>query len=373
MRGGRARLALAFALGILLTATRPVQAYSVLAHESNIDALWDAQIRPLLLAKYPRTSANALQGARAFAYGGSVVMDLGYYPFGSHFFTNLVHYVKSGDFVETLLRDASDVNEYAFALGVLSHYASDNSGHTLAVNKAIPLIYPKLRRKFGDSVPYEKAPREHILVEFAFDVLLVANGAYKLQAYHDFIGFRVSKDLLERAFLKTYGIEMKGLFLDEDLAIGTFRHAVGTTIPNVTKTAWEKKQEQIQKHTPGALREQFVLSLPRAAYEREYGTNYRRPRGIARVMGFLYRLLPKIGPFRPLAFKVPTPEAERLFLDSLTRTRERFGVELRELRRGSLQLPNINLDTGQPERRGEYALADRTFQEWQQRKVKERR
>ena len=338
----------------------------MLAHESNIDALWDAGIRPLLLHKYPRTTPDALLAARAYAYGGSVIQDLGYYPFGSHFFTNLLHYVKTGDFVEALLRDASDVNEYAFALGALCHYASDHSGHAIAVNRALPLIYPKLKKKFGDNVPYDEAPKEHVLVEFAFDVLLVAHGGYKLQAYHDFIGFEVATPLLERVFEETYGLEMKKLFLSEDLAIGTFRHAVGSTIPDVTKVAWDKKQEQIQKTTPGVLREDFVLSLPRVDYEKEYGKDYRKPGTFARILGFLYKLLPKIGPLRPLAFKVPTPEAEKLFLDSLDRTREQFGAELRTLRQtGRIQLANLNLDTGKPERRGEYRLADQTFEEWQ--------
>jgi len=197
-------------------------------------------------------------------------------------------------------------------------------------------------------------------------VLLVAHGGYKLQAYHDFIGFEVATPLLERVFEETYGLEMKKLFLSEDLVIGTFRHAVGSTIPDVTKVAWDKKQEQIQKTTPGVLREDFVLSLPRVDYEKEYGKDYRKPGTFARILGFLYKLLPKIGPLRPLAFKVPTPEAEKLFLDSLDRTREQFGAELRTLRQtGRIQLANLNLDTGKPERRGEYRLADQTFEEWQ--------
>jgi hypothetical protein len=352
---------------IAITLGARAEAYSVLAHESNIDALWDSHIRGLLLAKYPRTPPAALIEARAYAYGGSVIQDLGYYPFGSRFFTNLVHYVKTGDFVERMLRDVQDVNEYAFALGALCHYASDNAGHSLAVNRAVPLIYPKLRKKFGDSVPYDKAPKEHILVEFAFDVLLVAHGAYKLQAYHDFIGFKVAEPLLERSFGATYALEMDDLFLSEDLAIGTFRHAVGKTIPDVTKVAWEKKQEQIQKNTPGALRDQFVLSLPRTAYEKEYGTEYQKPSVFARVIGFLYKLLPKIGPLRPLAFKVPTPEAEKLFLDSLTRSRARFGDAMGDLRRGQLQLPNVNLDTGRVESPGTYRIADETFREYQEK------
>jgi hypothetical protein len=353
---------------LVLTAARPVAAYSVLAHESNIDALWDARIRPLLLAKYPGTSAEALAGARAYAYGGSAIQDLGYFPFGSHLFTDLVHYVKTGEFVEAMLRDAQDVNEYAFAIGALCHYTSDAHGHPIAINKAVPLIYPKVRKKFGDEVPYEKAKKEHLLVEFAFDVILVANGGYKLQAYHDYIGFQVAKPVLERAFRDTYGLDLKDLFLSEDLAIGTFRHAVGTTIPNVTKIAWEKKQEQIQKVTPGVVRERFVLTMPRTAYERDFGTDYRKPHGFARVLGFLYRLLPKIGPLRPLAFKVPTPQAEQLFADSLTVTRDRFGAALRDLRAGSLRLPNVNLDTGKPIAPGEYRLADETVRDWEKRR-----
>jgi len=138
-------------------------------------------------------------------------------------------------------------------------------------------MYPKLRAKFGDSVAYDVAPREHLLVEFAFDVLLVANGGYKLQAYHDYIGFKVAKPLLERAFTETYGLEMKDLFLSEDLAIGTYRRSVASTIPNVTKVAWEHKQDEILKGTPGAVRDQFILTLPRTAYEREYGKDYRKP------------------------------------------------------------------------------------------------
>jgi hypothetical protein len=204
-------------------------------------------------------------------------------------------------------------------------------------------------------------------VEFAFDVLIVANGGYKLHAYHDFIGFNVAKPLLERAFRETYALELKDLFFNEDLAIGTYRHAVGSTIPNVTAVAWEKKQEQIQKVTPGAIREEFELRLPRAAYEKQFGSEYCKPNGLARVLGFLYKLLPKIGPLRPLAFKVPTPEAERLFLESLDRTRARYREALTALRTRPLDLQNINLDTGKPAVPGGYKRADETLAELQKR------
>ncbi|HEY3885469.1 MAG TPA: zinc dependent phospholipase C family protein, partial [Vicinamibacterales bacterium] len=363
MRHSRARAvgACLAVLATLLLIPTNAGAYSVLTHEANIDALWASDIVPLLRARFPGTSASALESARAYAYGGSVIQDLGYYPFGSAFFTNLLHYVKTGDFVEVMLRDARGVDEYAFAIGALCHYESDAEGHSIAINRALPLIYPKMRRKYGDSVPYEKAPKEHILTEFAFDVLLVANGGYKLQAYHDFIGFQVSKPLLERAFRETYGFDMKDLFLSEDLAIGTYRHSVGRLIPQATRIAWDQKRDAIMKTTPGTVRDTFVMTMSAAQYMQDYGRQYRRPGLGARIVAFLYRLLPKIGPLRPLAFKVPTPEAERLYLESLTRSRARFGEALRELRAGHLHLANIDLDTGKPSAPGEYALADATM------------
>jgi hypothetical protein len=229
-----------------LSAPRQAAAYSVLAHEANIDALWDNTIAPMLRTRFPEASPEQIQEARGYAYGGCVIQDLGYYPFGSHFFSNLLHYVRSGDFIDALIRDAQDVDEYAFALGALGHYSADNEGHPLAVNPAVSLMYPKLRAKFGNAVTYEQSPKNHVLVEFSFDVVQVASGAYAPEAYHSFIGFKVAKPLLERAFSETYGIEMKEIFLNEDLAIGTYRHAVATTIPGMTKVAWGKKRDAIR-------------------------------------------------------------------------------------------------------------------------------
>src|SRR5690349_17979055 len=206
------------ALVAVLALPSNAPAYSVLTHEAIIDAAWDASIKPLLLAKFPGTSEAALDEARAYAYGGCVIHDLGYYPFGSRFFSNLLHYVRSGDFVEALIANARDVNEYAFALGALGHYASDTSGHPIATNHAVPLMYPKLRAKFGDDIPYDKAPKQHILVEFSFDVVHVAGGAYAPQAFHRFIGFEVADDLVERTFKQIYALDMGDQFTDRSLA-----------------------------------------------------------------------------------------------------------------------------------------------------------
>jgi hypothetical protein len=346
-----------------LFAPRPAAAYSVLAHEANIDALWDSAIAPMLRARFPAASREQIQEARGYAYGGCVIQDLGYYPFGSHFFSNLLHYVRSGDFIEIMIRDAQDVDEYAFALGALGHYAADNDGHALAVNRAVALMYPKLKKRFGNRVTYAQSPKSHIMVEFSFDVVQVAAAAYAPEAYHSFIGFRVAKPLLERAFSETYGIEMKDIFFNEDLAIGTYRHAVATTIPEMTKVAWGKKHDEIQKVIPGAKRETVVFNLRRQQYEKEFGADYAKPHGFARFLAFIYRLIPKIGPFRTLSFSVPTPEAERLFLESFTTTREHFGQSLDALRAAHLNLVNADFDTGQPTKRGEYSLADDTYDE----------
>jgi len=339
------------------------EAYSVLAHEANIDALWDSTIALMLKVRFPEASREQILEARGYAYGGCVIQDLGYYPFGSRFFSNLLHYVRTGDFIMALIRDAQDVNEYAFALGALGHYSADNDGHPMAVNRVVPLMYPKLKKAFGNRVTYAQSPKNHVLVEFSFDVVQVAAAAYAPEAYHAFIGFRVAKPLLERAFSETYGIEMKDIFFNEDLAIGTYRHAVATTIPGMTKVAWGKKRDQIQKVIPGAKKEAVVFNLRRQQYEKEFGIDYAKPHGFARFLAFVYRLIPKIGPFRALSFSVPTPEAERLFLESFTSTREHFRQFLDAVSAARLDLPNTDFDTGQPTTRGEYSLADETYDE----------
>jgi len=360
----RASLILAIAALIAFGGSRSAAAYSVLAHESNVDAVWSTHLRPLLLQRYPRTTPEQLARAKAFAYGGSVIQDLGYYPFGSHFFSNLLHYVRSGDFVETMIREARDVDEYAFALGALAHYAADNTGHPEAVNRAVALMFPKLKAKYGDSVTYAKSPARHVLVEFSFDVVQAAAGTYASDAYHTYIGFEVAKPLLARAFAGTYALEMNDVFLfDEDLAIGTYRHSLSQTIPEITRVAWRDKAEEIQKLIPGMSQERFVFQISRREYEERYGAEYKRPSFFAKLLAFVYRLLPKIGPLKPLKFEAPTPEAERLFLASLRDTQSRYRASLDAVGAHRLSLANTDFDTGKRSVHGEYELADETYAE----------
>src|ERR1700736_1131608 len=203
----RARRAGALVL-IVLMCSGGSSAYSVLTHEEIVDLLWTDAIRPLLLHRYPGLSEDQITEAHAYAYGGAVIQDLGYYPFGSVEFSNLAHYVRSGDFVRELLLQSQDANEYAFALGALAHYTADIVGHP-AVNQAVSIRYPKLRAKYGNSVRYAQDHTAHLKTEFGFDMAQVAKNGYASRQYHDFIGFQVSKPLLERTFPVVYGVELK--------------------------------------------------------------------------------------------------------------------------------------------------------------------
>jgi len=344
-----------------LSTVRSSSAYSVLAHESNIDVAWDSAIVPVLRRRFPRTSREALAEARAYAYGGCVIQDLGYYPFGSHFFSDLLHYVRTGDFVTTLIRDARDVNELAFALGALAHYTADTNGHPIAVNRTVAIAYPKLRARFGDRVTYADSPSRHVMVEFAFDVVQTATGKYAPDRYHDYIGFQVATPALERAFRAIYGLDMADLF-NVDLAISTYRHAVSGLIPEMTKVAWRDKRNDILKASPQIREAAFVYSYSQQQYDEEFGRNYMKPRWYARLLGLVFKVLPKFGPLKPLAFKAPTPETERLFLQSLDKTREDYRASLTASRENRLRLPDRDLDTGAQTSLGEYSLADKTYE-----------
>jgi len=356
-------LSVALLITIVFATAPPSFGYSVLTHEAIIDTTWNDSIKPALLKRFPRATADQLREAHAYSYGGAIIQDMGYYPFGSKIFTDLVHYVRSGDFIEALLKEASDLNEYAFALGALAHYAADNEGHSIGVNPGVPVIYPKLRAKFGNRVTYADDPAAHLKTEFGFDVLQVARGKYAPQAYHDFIGFEVSLPVLERAFKQTYGIEMKDLFVNLDLAIGSYRRAVSTVIPEMTKVAWETKKDAIEKATPGVTREKFVYGLSDADYEKDWGKQYEKPGAFDKTLALFFRVIPKVGPFAALSFKPPTPEAERMFHKSFDATLARYRSMIRQARSGRIDLQNKDFDTGNPTRAGEYKLADETYAE----------
>ncbi len=339
----------------------PARGYSVLTHEAIIDASWVKELRPLLEHRFPGLSPEQLRAAHAYAYGGAIIQDMGYYPFGNKFFSDLVHYTRSGDFVLALLREAQDPNEYAFALGALAHYAADNLGHPIAVNRTVAMEYPKLARKYGPQVTYEDDRGAHLKAEFGFDVIQVARGLYASDAYHDLVGFQVARPVLERAFEDTYSLPLSNVFSDLDLALGTYRYSVSRAIPEMTKTAWATKKDEIQSLQSSMTKRKFVYRLSRATYRRDWSRRYQRPGPGARFLAWLFNLIPKVGPFQALAFKVPPPAAENLFLTSLKDTLERYHGLLTAVEQGQLQLANENFDTGAPTRLGDYRLADQAY------------
>jgi hypothetical protein len=336
------------------------QAYSVLSHEAIIDSAWDSNIKPLLLKRFPDATAEELVEAHGYAYGGAIIQDMGYYPHGSHFLSDLTHYVRSGDFVLALIRDSKDLNEYAFGLGAMAHYASDNDGHRLGTNRAVPLLYPKLRKKHGDFVTYEDDPLAHVKTEFGFDVLEIAKQRFAPQSYHDFIGFQVAVPLLEQAFRETYGLELGEVLDDEQKALGSYRRDVSKLIPRATRIAWALKKNEIKHDVPGITRGKFLYNLSRSSYEREWGKEYERPGFWDHFLAFLYRILPKIGPLRVLQLRTPTPQTEKMFQDSFNATLDVYRKLMADEGRGRLKLPNNNFDVGEPTPPGKYRMNDDT-------------
>jgi zinc dependent phospholipase C len=358
-RGHRANAAaIALLLFVQLLLPPAGYSYAVLAHQALIDSTWESHIKPLLKARYPDATEAELSAAQAYAYGGSIIQDLGYYPHGSHFFSDLTHYVRSGDFVLALLRDAQNVYDYAFALGALSHYATDNQGHRLATNRAVPILYPKLKSRFGDFVTYEDDTLAHVKTEFGFDVLQVAQGQYAPESYHDFIGFEVSRALLDQAFQQVYGVELTAVLDDEEKALNSYRRDVSKLIPQATRIAWSLKSKEIKQEQPGATHRKFLYNLSRAEFERQWGKDYQRPSRKERFYAFLYKLLPKIGPLKVLQLKTPTPETEKMFEESFNAAVQDYQKLLEAERKGTLELPNVNFDVGSETAGGKYRLND---------------
>src|SRR5579864_4682562 len=340
---------------IVLMSCSSSSGYSVLTHEEIVDLLWSDEIRPLLLKRYPGLTEEHITEAHAYAYGGAVIQDLGYYPFGSREFRDLVHYARSGDFVRELLLESQDVNEYAFALGALSHYAADIAGHP-AVNRAVAIQYPKLRAKFGQSVRYAQDKTAHLKTEFGFDTVQVAKNRYASQQYHDFIGFQVSKSLLERVFPLVYGVELKDVLTHEDMAVGSYRFAVSRLIPQMTKVALQTHKKDLMRETPNFAKRKFLYRLSRSNYEKQWGKDYVKPGLGTRILSTLLHYIPRVGPFKGLAFNNPTPQTEDLYFKSINTTVDQYRAFLEEVRTGSLVLPNCDLDSGNPTKAAEYSL-----------------
>jgi hypothetical protein len=248
-------------------------------------------------------------------------------------------------------------------MGVLSHYMADKYGHPLATNRSVPLVYPKVRDKFGDVVTYADDKVSHLRMEFGFDVLQTARGNYATQSYHQFIGFQVADTLMATAFSKTYGLDIKQVFPNFSLALGTFRWTVRSLFPRITKAAWVTKKSEIRKSQPGLTSRKFIYRMQRKKYEHEFGKQREKAGFFANVLSFFIRILPKVGPLKALKFKTPGPEAEKLFVQSFDTVLVHYSVFVRDRNPARHQLDDIDFDTGNETVFGEYSLADETYKD----------
>ena len=340
-------------------------AYSVLTHEELIDLAWNDSIRPLLLAKFPKSTEAELVVAHSFAYGGSAVQDMGYYPFGKVFFSELTHYVRSGDFVARLLSDARTLNEYAFAIGALSHYLGDSIGHSEAVNRATALGFPKLRDKYGESVTYGESPHSHIRTEFAFDVKELSDRAFAPAAYMERVGFRVPRKFLRDVFIATYGIDIAEVLGRARPDLKSYRTSVRSFIPAFAEAEVVLHKKQFLPPPDTEAYRIFAERVAHTNYERRWRHTYKGPGFKAHLLAILVFIVPKIGAASDLAIKIPTHETEEWYLSSVNRTVDQFRAILQNLlsAKSPARLANLDLDTGERVRLGDYALADKTYTE----------
>jgi hypothetical protein len=337
--------------------------YSVLTHELLIDLTWKQQLEPLLRKRYPGTTPAQLRVAHAYAYGGCVIQDLGYYPFAHTFFSNLTHYVRSGDFVTNLLRDARTVDEYAFALGALSHYIGDNVGHHDAVNRATAISFPKLKRKYGPVVTYDENPHAHVRTEFAFDIDQLAHDRLAPGAYLRFIGFRVPTRVLAQAFSETYSLQLRSVIGRRRPAIRSYRTSVRSFLPRIAHAESVLHGGDFPPDLKDAQFELFLEHIARADFQTEWSRYRRKPGVVTHLMAILIYILPKIGPLSDVAIKMPTPATQDLYVKSVNRTIALFRDQLERLAGSEIAgpLPNRDLDTGEETRPGTYARTDRTY------------
>lgn len=338
------------------------RAYSVQTHEQLIDLAWKSSIVPLLKSRFPQVTEAQLTEAHSFAYGGCAIQDIGYYPFGNVFFSDLTHYVRSGDFVTSLLRNARTPQEFAFAIGALSHYLGDTIGHSAAVNPSVAIEFPKLRQRYGPVVSYDENPHAHVRTEFAFDINQISKRRFAPLAYLKQVGLRVPGDLLDRAVQETYGLTLKQLLGKERrAAIRGYRFSVRSFLPRIAYAETVLHRSKFPPDTPSPELDHMLEELAQSGLENEWQP-YRKHAGVGTyALAGLIVILPKVGVLSNLAIRGPDQSTEALYVSSVNRTVDALRERTRALGEGPQTEPNRDLDTGAPVRPGGYRLTDETY------------
>ena len=350
----------------LLFSPLTAAAYSQFTHQTLIDVTWERTIRPLLMQRYPGTTMAQLTRAYSFAYGGCLIQDIGYYPFGKRFFSDLTHYVRTGDFVLALIRDARNVDEFAFALGALSHYVGGLNRSFAGGESFRPNTVSVLAARYGPVVTPEESSTAHVRTEFGFDVAQVSWKRYAPRAYRKSIGFRVARPLLYRAFHETYGIPTRGILGPGRAAVASYRSAVGKLLPLFLGAEVLILRNHLPHEEITPARDQFLANLADTAYAKYWKNAYSTPGFGAHAAAILVRVIPKIGELKALSTRVPVTETEELFVESMVETTRRFRGLLERVGAHpdlNLRLEDLDLDTGRPAVPGESKIVDRTFAE----------
>lgn len=345
---------------VLLAGARPAGGFSVLTHEEVIDLTWGDTIRPLLLKRYPNMTPRQLRDARAYAYGGCVIQDLGYYPFGKELFSDLLHYVRTGDFIRALFRESKGPNDLAFAVGALVHYYGDTLGHPEAVDVAVAMNFPKLAAKYGPNVNYAEGPRQHVRTEFAYDINDITKHRLAPLGYLNHIGFAVPVPLLSRAFYDTYGLDLAKLLGERRPTLVGYRYAVRTLMPHVVYAEALLHGKQMPADVPSPELDEFTREVAAVKVEDNWA-KYRGHAGFGtHLLAAFIVVVPKIGPLGDLAIVVPTKAAEQDYVKALMHTTDSVRQALGQVSRSG-GLPNKDLDTGDDVRPGTYPLEDLAY------------
>ena len=347
-------------LVLILTAT-PGIPYSVQTHETIIDLAWKHSICPILLKRFPNVTETQLQQARAYAYGGSAIQDLGYYPFSNAFFSDLTHYVRSGDFVRSLLLNSQNVNDLAFAIGSLSHYIGDTIGHSDAVNHAVPIEFPGLEKKYGAVVDYSQGPHPHVQTEFAFDINQLSKGHFAPSAYLEHVGLEIPMPLLRTAFYETYGLNLPDIIGSKETSIRIYRRGVRHFLPNIARAETILHKNNFPPESSSADFIQLRDELVQIAAEDDW-QQYRKNPGFRSHMyaGFIY-IVPKVGTLKMLAIKGPTSQTEDMYITSINQSLKTLRYVMANYDRMDHYISNRDLDTGVVVKPGGYPLTDRTY------------
>jgi hypothetical protein len=340
----------------------PAGAYSLLTHEQLIDLTWQSSIVPLLRSRYPNITPEELERARSYAYAGCVIQDVGYYPFGDPFFSDLTHYVRSGDFVVHLFQGAKDANQLAFAIGALSHYIGDNIGHSQATNRAVPVEFPKLAAKYGPVVTFGEGKHPHIQTEFAFDINQIAHHRLAPVSYLRHVGLNVPTAQLATAFYETYGLsEDFSKARSRRINVGGFRFAVRSFLPRIAYALTVLHRGRMPADSTSPDLQKLADEVAQVAAENNWD-HYRKKAGIGTysLAGVIY-VLPKIGPLKMLAIKGPTDKTEEEYVRSVNQSTEALSSMLARFGKPTRTLPNRDLDSGADVQPGAYRLTDDTY------------